>query len=225
LSPADGGERLGFGGWFIPRFARTMIRMICRTASITVNGVEAIDDLESSGQEAVIVFFHGRQFILVDHLRGRKVSVMSSLSRDGELQARTLSGFGYKIVRGSASRGGAKGLIGLKKLMKDGYHSTFAVDGPRGPINEAKPGAVFLAKKVGAPLLPLISSAKPARIFSRAWDRYMLPYPFSRAVVIYGSPIFLDSDTSEEALERDSRMIQKVLLDLQDDADRIVGYL
>ena len=225
MPSAAANENLGFGGWLIPRLVRTMIKTISRTASIAVVGVEAIDDLESKGQEVIIVFFHGRQLLLVDHLRGRKVSVMSSYSRDGELQARTLAGFGYEIVRGSATRGGAGGLIGLKRLMEDGYHSSFAVDGPRGPIHEVKPGAVFLAKKVGAPLLPLISSAKPARIFSKAWDRYMLPYPFCRGAVLYGDPIYLDSDMGEEALARDSRMIQKVLLDLQDKADSMVGYL
>ncbi len=217
-------ENLGFTGWLVPRLVRTLIRSVCLTVSLKVVGVDTIDRLESAGVEVVIVFFHGRQFLLIGHLRGRKLGVMSSLSRDGELQSRTLSGFGFRIVRGSASRGGASGLIGLKKLMENGYHSTFAVDGPKGPINEVKPGAVYLAKKVGAPLLPLVASAKPAHIFHKAWDKYMIPFPFSRGVVLYGDPIYMDSDLGEEAVERDCIRLQEVLIKLQKEADRIVGY-
>ncbi len=215
---------LGFAGWAIPRLFRTLIRTISSLVSKTVAGVEVLDELESTGQEAVIVFFHGRQFLLVNHMRGRKLGVMASLSRDGELQTRTLSGLGFEVVRGSASRGGAGGLIGLKKLMERGYHSAFAVDGPKGPIHEVKSGAIYLAKKVGAPLLPLMSSAKPAHIFHKAWDRYMLPFPFSRGVILYGDPIYFDSDLSEEAVKRDSFILQDILLQLQEEADKVAGY-
>ena len=215
---------LGFAGWAIPRLFRTLIRTISSLVSKTVAGVEVLDELESTGQEAVIVFFHGRQFLLVNHMRGRKLGVMASLSRDGELQTRTLSGLGFEVVRGSASRGGAGGLIGLKKLMERGYHSAFAVDGPKGPIHEVKSGAIYLAKKVGAPLLPLMSSAKPAHIFHKAWDRYMLPFPFSRGVILYGEPVYMDSDLSEEAVERDRVMLQGILLKLQEEADKVAGY-
>jgi lysophospholipid acyltransferase (LPLAT)-like uncharacterized protein len=89
----------------------------------------------------------------------RKATIMSSLSRDGELQAHILAGFGYRIVRGSASRGGARGLIGMKRGMRDGYHAGLAVDGPKGPIHEVKPGVIYLAKKTGAPVIPVLTSA------------------------------------------------------------------
>jgi lysophospholipid acyltransferase (LPLAT)-like uncharacterized protein len=148
---------------------------------------------------------------------------MTSLSRDGELQSRVMAGLGYEVVRGSASRSGARGLIGLKKLMDRGWHATFAVDGPRGPIHEVKPGAVYLAKKTGAPVVPMASSAKPAHIFSRAWDLYLLPRPFAKGAVVFGEPIYFNADMSEEAVTRDSVLLKEELLRIQERADEMTG--
>jgi lysophospholipid acyltransferase (LPLAT)-like uncharacterized protein len=200
-----------------------MIRLLGRASRLTIQGREILDSLEDEGRSAVLAFFHGRQLLLSYSLIGRKVAVMSSLSRDGELQSRTLAGFGFAIARGSASRSGARGLIGLMKLVRQGYHATVAVDGPKGPIYKAKPGAVYLAKKTGRPLVFMVSSASPARILDKAWDRFLMPLPFSRAAVIYDGPHYLDDDMSEEAIDRDSRMLEEKLLELNEKADEMVG--
>jgi lysophospholipid acyltransferase (LPLAT)-like uncharacterized protein len=134
-----------------------------------------------------------------------------------------MGGLGYKVVRGSASRSGARGLIGLKKQMEEGYHATFAVDGPRGPLHEVKPGAIFLAKKSGAPVIPMISSANPAHIFSSAWDLFLMPWPFGKGAVVLGKPIYFDDDMSEEAMARDSLFLRDELLRIQERADEITG--
>jgi lysophospholipid acyltransferase (LPLAT)-like uncharacterized protein len=220
---AEQGNSLGLTGRLLPLLATVLIRTVTWTVRIHCEGDKVLDELESSGRNAVVAFFHGRQFLPTGFLIGRKMGIMSSLSRDGELQTRVMTGLGYAVVRGSASRSGARGLIGLKKLMEKGYHATFAVDGPKGPIHEVKPGAVYLAKKTGAPIVGLAASAKPAHIFTRAWDRYLLPWPFSRGAVIFGDPVYLDSDTSEEAMLRDSRTLQEELLRLQKRADEMVG--
>jgi lysophospholipid acyltransferase (LPLAT)-like uncharacterized protein len=214
---------LGFKGVWLPVAARSLIRGITSTVRIHREGFEHFDSLQASGSRAVLAFFHGRQFLLLGCFAGKKIATMASFSRDGELQARTMSGLGYGIVRGSASRGGARGLIGLIKLMGKGYWPCFAVDGPKGPIHEVKPGAVYLAKKSGIPVIPLVSSARPAHIFEKAWDRYLLPLPFSRGAVVLGEPITFDDDLDEEAITRDCEFLRKELLRLQERADKIAG--
>ncbi len=186
-------------------------------------GLERLDELERAGKRGVLAFFHGRQFLLVHRLRMRRIGIMSSLSRDGELQARTLAGLGYALVRGSSSAGGARALIGMKRLMEEGHHATFAVDGPRGPLHEVKPGVVYLAKKAASPVIPLISSADRGWVFHRAWDRYLLPKPFSRGVVLLGEPLTLDQDLAPEAVARDAARIREALLALQAQADAMTG--
>ncbi len=135
----------GLAGIWIPPVVRAIFRTVTATLRVRSEGIEHLDSLEASGGRAVLAFFHGRQFLLAGYLLGRKLTVLSSLSRDGEMQARVMSGLGYAVVRGSASKGGARGLIGLKRKMDEGYHATFAVDGPRGPLHEVKPGAFYLA--------------------------------------------------------------------------------
>lgn len=207
----------------IPLIARILIRSLTWSVRIRTEGAQVLDELESAGLSAVMPTFHGRQFLITGFFLGRKMGVMTSLSRDGELQARVMGGLGYGVVRGSASRSGARGLIGLKKLMDKGYHATFAVDGPKGPIHEVKPGAVYLAKKTGAPIVAMISSANPAHIFSRAWDLFLLPWPFAKGAVIFSDPIYFDSDMSEEAMSRDSHLLQAELFRLQERADEMTG--
>ncbi|GBE14936.1 hypothetical protein BMS3Abin14_00989 [bacterium BMS3Abin14] len=216
-------DKLGFSGWALPALGGGLIRVLGGSVRVKELGKERLEGLEDRGSVAVLAFFHGRQFLLISTFLGRRVSIMSSLSRDGELQARVLSGLGFPIVRGSASRGGARGLIAMKRLMGQGYHGSFAVDGPKGPIHEVKPGAVYLAKKTGAPILPLAASAKPALTFHKAWDRYLLPMPFCRGVVIYGEPMWLDDDLGGDAVDRDCRALQSVLVRLQAEADSAVG--
>jgi lysophospholipid acyltransferase (LPLAT)-like uncharacterized protein len=224
MNSSEGPEKgSGSAGLWIPLVARAIIRIVTATLRVRSEGIEYLDSLDAAGGRAVLAFFHGRQFLLAGYFLGRKLTVMSSLSRDGELQARVMSGLGYAVVRGSASRSGARGLIGLKRKMDEGYHATFAVDGPRGPLHEVKPGAVYLAKKTGCPIIPLASSARPAHIFSGAWDLYLLPWLFARGVVLLGPPVTFDDDTSDAAIARDCAVLKTVLLDLQEKADGMTG--
>ena len=222
-SLAGSGNNMPITGRLLPLIARVLIRFITSSVRIHSEGTQILDELETAHRTAILTFFHGRQFLLLGFFVGRRIGIMASLSRDGELQARALNGLGYEIVRGSASRGGARGLIGLGKLMKKGYHASFAVDGPKGPIHEVKPGAVYLAKKSGAPVIGLAASSAPAHIFTRAWDRYLLPWPFAKGAIVMGDPIYFDDDKSDEAIGRDCQILKEELLRLQQKADEITG--
>ncbi len=204
--------------------AGIFIRAVEATVRLQVVGKELLDGLEDDGVKAVLPFFHGRLFLLPANFSIRKIAILASMSRDGEIVSRVAEGFGFRMVRGSSSRGGAKGLIGLKMAMADGFHACTPVDGPRGPVNEVKPGMVYLAKRTGAPVLPVAASARPAFIFNRAWDKFMLPIPFSRGVILYGKPLYFDQDLDDEAVERDRAALQEAMLDLYAEADEMVGY-
>lgn len=137
----------------------------------------------------VLAFWHGRQFPLLAWRRRRPTAVMVSLSDDGAMQARALALLGLEVVRGSSSRGGVRGLAALVRRLRAGRDAAFAVDGPRGPLGVAKPGVAFAAARAGALVVPMGSAAARARVFTRAWDRFVLPLPFSRVVVTLGAPL------------------------------------
>jgi len=204
--------------------AGIFVRIIEPTVRLKIVNKHLLDDLEDQGVVAVLPFFHGRLFLLPANFATRKIAILASMSRDGEIISRVLKGFGYRMARGSSSRGGAKGLIALKRAMTQGFHACTPVDGPRGPLNVVKPGVVYLAKKTGAPILLAAVSAWPAFILHRAWDKFLVPLPFSRGVILYSEPFFFDSDMGDEAVERDRSALEKAMVALYDQADSMVGY-
>jgi hypothetical protein len=138
----------------------------------------------------VLAFFHGTQWPLLAWRRRRKTVVLVSLSRDGQMQAKALALQGLRVVRGSSSRGGVRGLAALVRRMKrERADAAFAVDGPRGPYGVAKPGALAAARAVGGVLVPMGSAMERGMVLDRAWDRFALAWPFSRVTVRLGAPI------------------------------------
>jgi len=144
--------------------------------------------------------WHGDELVLVAYYSFRKLAVLSSLSKDGTIMARVLTLLGYQVFRGSSSRGGARGLIGLIKAVKGGSQAALAVDGPKGPIYEVKPGIVELARKTGQPIVPLRTTCDRAWYIPRAWNRSYVPKPFAKVRVEYGAEIRVDAGDSVEEL-------------------------
>ncbi|MCK9464127.1 MAG: DUF374 domain-containing protein [Proteobacteria bacterium] len=156
----------------------------------------------------VFCFWHGRQAGLFAHPRPRPVAVLASRSRDGALQARILARLGFDVHRGSSSRGGASGLMSLVRAVRGGADAAFAVDGPRGPVRRAKPGAVLAARAAGAAIVPITVRASRQWVFTEAWDGYALPKPFAAVEIVRGGALPAVSATATEigaaldALER-----------------------
>ncbi|MDI6757476.1 MAG: lysophospholipid acyltransferase family protein [Endomicrobiia bacterium] len=163
----------------------------------------------------IFAFFHGEQFVLYrgHHRRcgGRGIAIMTSLSRDGELQNGILRRFGYETIRGSSSRGGARALIGMINALRNGYSAAFAADGPRGPAREVKPGVVYLAMKTGSPIVPLRVFYTRSKVLKKTWDMYRVPMPFSKVVIVYGEPIYIDGNPDEQEISLKCRRIEQSL--------------
>ena len=182
-----------FLGWIARLWLSTLrVRFIAGAAY-----ERAVDDPDRMSW--VYCFFHGTQLALLAWRRPRKTSVMVSHSRDGQMQAQALSVQGMSIVRGSSSRGGARALVALVKAMRGGHDAAFAVDGPRGPYGVVKPGAIAAAQQAGGALVPLGVACRHALTFEKAWDKFLLPWPFSRVFVIAGDPLPANTTASELA--------------------------
>ncbi|MBX3233507.1 MAG: DUF374 domain-containing protein [Labilithrix sp.] len=149
----------------------------------------------------VLCFFHGKQWPLLAWRRRRRTAVMVSLSRDGALQARVLTVLGFDVVRGSSSRGGARGLAAVvRRLRRGDADAAFAVDGPRGPYGVVKEGALVAARRSGAVLVPMGSAISGGgKVFARAWDRYAVAWPFARVAVVLGAALPAEADACAAA--------------------------
>lgn len=171
------------------KLAGALLALVARlwlaTLRVRVHGAEM---LEGEGA-AVLAFFHGTQLLLHKLRRRTKTCVMVSHSRDGELQAAALRTLGFDVVRGSSSRGGARALAAMVHRLREGADAVFAVDGPRGPYGVVKPGALALAEKSGARVIPAGAAARRGVVLERAWDRFVLPWPFTRVDIVLGAPV------------------------------------
>ncbi len=168
-------------------------------ATLRVERLHSEHYLGLKGQGVPILFalWHGRMFLSIQAHRGEGIVTMASQSKDGEWIARWLEKNGYVVVRGSTTRGGSQALREMVRLVRSGRHAALTVDGPKGPPRVVQPGVVQLARLTGAWILPITSSSSKPR-FLASWDRYLLPYPFSRAVVAYGEPFPIPRDMSDE---------------------------
>jgi len=145
------------------------------------------------------------------HRRGLRVSVLASLSRDGELVARLARRLGLHCVRGSASRGGREAVRALYKAMRTAGTSPIVIpDGPRGPKGVFKVGGAVLAQMAEAPILPL-AFAPVRAVRLRSWDRLLVPLPLTRVAVVVGAPEALPRALPSEALESERARLEAVL--------------
>lgn len=176
------------------------------------------DRLAAEGKNFIYAFWHGRQFLLFHGHRNSGVVIPASESRDGEIQASILKRFGFDVVRGSSKRKGGRALLGLVDGLRRGKSIALAVDGPRGPIHEVKQGVTYLAGKLDKPIIPVVASAKRYWILDKIWDKYLLPAPFTRGIVLYGEP-FIVHGTSGEELEAKRKELERVLNRLMAQAD------
>jgi len=164
-----------------------LMNLIGKTLRIKI--IKLVDYIND---QYVYAFWHGEQFIPFYVNKKMNVVIMSSMSKDGEIQSKILENFGYIPVRGSSSKGAERALVETLRYAKKGYKVAFAVDGPKGPLHKVKPGIMFISQRLGIPLVPLCGVAKNVKILNKAWDKYKIPVPFSKAVMIYGNPIKIE---------------------------------
>lgn len=194
------------GRWLLENIAPILIAPIywfySRLWRETVVGdAEVIRRFYENREPCVYAHWHGDELVLIGHYSYRKLAVLSSLSKDGTIMARVLTLLGYKVFRGSSSRGGARGLLNLIRAVRDGAQSALAVDGPKGPIYEVKPGIVELAKKTGQVIVPVRASCDRAWFIPRAWNKSYVPKPFAKVRVNYGAAISSAGDAETIARE------------------------
>ena len=174
----------------------------------------------------IMVFWHNRiTAIAIGFLRhypaahpSRKgVSVLTSPSKDGDILAGVMANLGMGSVRGSSSRRGSTAIRELTALLESGTDLAITPDGPRGPKYSLGMGAVFLAQKMGIPIMPVHARYHSA-IRLKTWDHFAIPLPFSR-VDITMDP-YLEVDPTAVDLEGERLRLEQLLRDqaCRDDA-------
>lgn len=198
--------KISFGDWLLlnlaPPVAAGMIRFLRFFLRIEFIGEEHPRAFWKRGEHVILAFWHDQLLLMVKGYRGPGAKILISASKDGELIARTMGHFGQGVVRGSSSRGGRAAFKELVALGREAVDLVITPDGPRGPRHEIKEGVVQLARLTGRAVVPMTFVCSRGHRFG-SWDRFLLPYPFSRGVFAYGQPLrFVAGDTPEDFRKR-----------------------
>ena len=177
-----------------------LIAALGRTLTWQVEGVEHFDAAMRSDRRPIMAFWHGRILSGTLFFRDRGIVVITSENFDGEWIARIIARFGFSTARGSSSRGARRATLQLVRDMRAGRAAAFTVDGPRGPARVAQPGAVWLARATGHPVIPFHSEASSSWAL-RSWDRTQIPKPYSTIALAIGEPLYVPRDAPDELLE------------------------
>lgn len=206
----------------VPPIGAWLIRFLGKAVRIRTEGGDTVDELYRRGQHIILAFWHGRQLMIPLGYRGAGSYILISQHHDGELIHRIVSRFGHRAVRGSTTRGGSTALRQLIRLGRSGVDLVVTPDGPKGPRQVVKIGVIQLAKATGLPIVPLTFSCSKKKVFA-SWDRFMVPYPFSRGLFLWGKPIWVSSGATESELDAKRRELEESLNRITAEADEAVG--
>ena len=158
-----------------------------------------------------VAHWHGDELALVSRFGHLAPTLLVSHSKDGEIMARATRALGYRVTRGSSTRGAVGGLMALIKAVREGHMVVLAVDGPQGPRGVCKPGIVRLVQKTGVPLFPVGVATARRFVFKNTWNQVYLPLPFSRQIILVDKPISFPEETGPEEMDRYCRQVEQGL--------------
>lgn len=212
--------------WILAQY----IRLAWATGRWEIKNGAAPERFWREGKPFIIAFWHGRMLILPAMWpKTSKICMLISMHRDGELIARAIGYFGHGTVRGSAAkpgsnkeRGGAAALRGMLKALKGGDYVGITPDGPRGPRMRASEGIVAVARASGAPIIPCSFSARARKVLG-TWDRFVVPLPFTRGVIVWGEPIYVAREADAASQETARLTVEQGLNAVTLAADEMMG--
>jgi lysophospholipid acyltransferase (LPLAT)-like uncharacterized protein len=106
--------------------------------------------------------------------------------------------------------------------MEQGKPAGFTLDGPRGPARVAQPGAIWLARATGNPVLPFHLEAA-SHWTANSWDRTQIPKPFSTVALVVGEPLDVPADAGDDQLESARGDLERRLRGFEHRALEMVG--
>jgi lysophospholipid acyltransferase (LPLAT)-like uncharacterized protein len=197
------------------------LRALGSTWKWKVSGAEHVEAIHARGLHPIHSFWHGRIFPATIYFQRRGIVVITSENYDGEWIARIIQKFGYGTARGSTSRGGPKALLQLVRDVKS-KGVAFTLDGPRGPAEIAQPGAVWLSKATGNPLLPFHAEAASSWTLG-SWDRTQIPKPFTTVAMAIREPIYVSRDADDRALDEARAALETSLAAARHECHRLLA--
>ena len=195
---------------FVDRLAglglHTYALLVSRTSRYVVRGKEHFEEAWAEGQPVIFAAWHGMTMMGLCYFfrfysNHRYAALVPADRRGNTLSTwfRLLGIEPYAVDHYSTALSQARGVVHLMRAVKRGANTFINPDGPDGPAYVVKPGAVYIAQRMGARLLPGAAFSATKYTLNR-WDRYSVPLPFSRIAIVVGEPVAAPRDGAPEAI-------------------------
>ncbi len=207
------------------------IRLVTWTTRWEVVGQDNLDAVLARGCGFIPSIWHGRLFMSATFAPpGRRTVAMISNNRDGDLISAIVWRFGVFSVRGSTydhakdrDKGGREAFSGaFEELSERNAVVAITPDGPRGPLMRAQAGIAALSAVTGCPVMPVTFSARRGKLM-RSWDRFLVPWPFGRGVIVYGEPLDPPATRDDASIEAFRQRIEAETTAITQHADDLCG--
>jgi len=184
-------------------------------------------------REGIIVMTWHSRFLMLNSAWKKTYAmpyVLISRSRDGAIVAKASRFLGLRTIRGSSKKsgsdrvkGGAQASLEIVGALDRSGCIVITPDGPRGPRQRVGVGPLRLARLTGTKIVPCIFSVSRRKQFD-SWDKFILPLPFGRGKIIWGSPINLSESADERLLESQRLALEAEMNTLLAEADTAMGH-
>ena len=184
----------------VPLVFAWLMRLWFRSCRVVLHNKENCFSPEESDKTGIASFWHYSIIYILYHMRKYSATAMVSASRDGDYLAQLAEELDFDTVRGSRNNKGVEGLKAMLRAIRKGNSAAIVADGSQGPPRIVQPGAILLASRTGAPIIPMVFAASSYFTIS-SWDRTIIPKPFSRIDFYYGKPIYVSAKLKPEEVE------------------------
>ncbi|MCH9852487.1 MAG: DUF374 domain-containing protein [Alphaproteobacteria bacterium] len=182
--------------------------------------------LRANNQLFAVSTWHGRLLytgFMVRRKLGGSFVAFNSPHLDGQMLAWLHLWFGIKTVYGAPNKNPERGMMNLLKYVKKHKCDLLITpDGPKGPRQRVKRGVIAFAKISDVPIIPFVSVPYKG-VMLKSWDRFVLAMPFTKIIVLWGEPVFVDKKADKDAQTQAQQLLEDRMNHLLQEVDKMAG--
>lgn len=180
--------------------------LINKTIKLEVYGEETINKIHKQGKAVIFAFWHNASHPFFYYYRNKNAFIIPVNKIPGEVLASFARKYNYltetlNLDGTPAER--TETVIKLIRNLKKGHDVPLAIDGPPDEkLYDVKPGVFYIAGKSGTPIIPAGMYAKRGLTMWWRWDKYIIPLPFTKVVLVVGKPFHIAKKINAEEIKK-----------------------
>jgi lysophospholipid acyltransferase (LPLAT)-like uncharacterized protein len=191
------------------------VNFVFRTTRWEKIGFESYEADIARGVPRVLCCWHSR-LVFTPYLRDwsdHPLTVMASGHADAQIASENLRQRGVEVIELATSGDNTGAMKHAVKCLRKGRSPGITVDGPFGPPEEAKPGALVIAGLAGGQAAPCTYDVS-RKIRLGTWAKFVVPLPFGRGVLAVGDGFTPPKRMSPEDMAEAQARLSGLISDL-----------